>query len=183
MPKAKGTAIVDLRAFLERSGGSEAHARLRRALSPEDAALYDEAVAVGWYDLHAYLRMNHALGESLQRADGHGLRDYGRFAAEHDLSTIHRAFLRLANPAYVLEKAGEFWGRFFDVGTWKVTRESTTRAIGELTGFVVDARYCEFLTAYLPRLFELVGAKHVRVAHARCRSHGDPSCVWTLEWR
>ena len=184
MSNAKGIALLDVRLFVERERGNGAWEALKSSLDPADHAQLDSLVAVGWYDVQLYLRMMHALPGVLGRPAGDVVRDLGRFAAEHDLSVIHRIFLRLANPAYVLEKAGDYWGRFYETGTWNVVRESPTKARGELSGFdVADAVYCEFLTSYITRLFELVGARSVRVAHTKCRASGAPACVFAGEWR
>jgi hypothetical protein len=184
MAHAKGMALLDVRLFVERQGGAGSWDRLKALLSPDDAAQLDAVVAVGWYDVHLYVRIICALGPVLGRSTFDAARELGHFAAKHDLAVIHRLFLRLANPAYVLEKAGEFWGRFYDSGKWTVTRETDTRAKGELSGFAVaDRVYCEFLRSYLIELFELVGARAVRFAHPQCRALGARSCVFSGEWR
>ncbi len=184
MAQVKGTAFLSLRAFLDEVGGAPLRAKLTARLPRERAELLESALAVGWHPLDAYVAAIDALGDALAKPPEDAARAYGRFAAGFDLSTIHRLFLRFANPAYVLEKAGEYWGRYYDTGTWRVERVSPTRAQADLAGFgAVDPVFCEFLTEYVRRMFELVGARDVRVSHPRCRARQAEACHFVAEWR
>jgi predicted hydrocarbon binding protein len=185
MGRAKGSVFLGMHAFLaERGDGPAIRRAVASALSPKSADAFLGAIAVGWYPLDSYIDAVGALGGALGLAPDEAARAYGRYAAEHDLTTIHRFFLRLANPAYVLEKAGEYWGRYFDTGAWTVTRERETRALADLTAFdAVDRVYCESLTAYVQRMFELAGAREVRVTHVRCRARRADRCSFAIEWR
>jgi len=82
------------------------------------------------------------------------MRDYARFAAGRHVGRVYRLLFRLANPALVLEKSGEYWSRFYDSGEWKVTREGPTRARGELVGFAqTNAVFCESMIRHEPEDF------------------------------
>lgn len=91
-------------------------------------------------------------------------------------------FLRMANPAFVLEKTGKYWSRFHDHGRWTTTR-LPNGAMALLEDFEGSATYCAMLVPYTGRLFELVGAKGVRVAHPECRSKGARACRFEISWR
>ena len=100
-----------------------------------------------------------------------------------NLTVVHRLFLRMANPAYVLEKSTEFWSRFYDSGRWLITRRSDSQTHAELIGFALPNRdFCHFLNAYLVRLFALVGAKNVHWEHTRCACDGLDRCVFEGSW-
>ena len=107
----------------------------------------------------------------------------GRYSAAEDLRTIHRLFLRLANPAVVLERLAEFWGRYQDSGVWSVVREAPNRVKATLADWgSTDEVTCVRLGAYSKRLFELVGAKDVFVERTACRVRGDAACVFVGGW-
>jgi hypothetical protein len=151
----KGTNFVALRAF---ALAHEATDRLRAGLEPEARA---------------------ALGEAPETS----ARAYGRFAAGHDLTTLHRVFFRFASPIYVLEKSTQYWSRFHDRGKWRIARPRPYSAVAELVGAgIVDAIFCETLLAYITRLFELVGARQPRWSHTKCRANGAENCVFAGEW-
>ena len=95
--------------------------------------------------------------------DGHLVDVIGAYEAEQDLTVIHRIFLRMANPSFVLEKASDYWRRFYDVGTWRVTRRGKAGAIGILEGVDnLNPTFARYLHAYVQRMWQLVGARQLR---------------------
>ncbi|HEU4405082.1 MAG TPA: hypothetical protein VFS43_07305 [Polyangiaceae bacterium] len=178
----KGTAFVNLRDCLLARFGSEGLDAFMARRSPHDVQELRSVLAVGWYDLALETRLLEAVDRELGDGQGTLLAEFGPVYAERDLTRVHRLFLRLANPAYVLEKAGEYWGRFYNTGTWHVERLGDTGARGTLSGFSTYAGYCQFLTAYLRRLFELAGARSVVVEHPACKHRGRAACVFVARW-
>lgn len=181
MARIKGITTADLRAFAAERGAVE---RLRAALGEEDRRWFDEAVAVAWYDLDHQMRALTALPAALGTSPEEAWRGFGRFSADRHVNRIHRLFFRFANPALVLEKTGQFWSRFYDTGTWTITREARARARGDLRGFGRPTEaHCTFLTAYVGALFEAVGAKAVRCTHPTCEVRGGDRCTFAVEWQ
>jgi hypothetical protein len=180
----KGTSFAQAKNFvLERHGERGWIAVIEQLTSAERETL-DGAVAVGWYDLELYARLIRSIDAVHGSGDLKLLVQLGRYEAENDLKVVHRLFFRLANPAYVVEKAGEYWRRFHDTGTWTLTRESPTIVHGTLSDWgVVDAALCAELGAYLVRIIELVGGKDPTIDHRVCRSRGDSTCFFRMRWR
>jgi hypothetical protein len=182
MARIKGTNLSHVRDFVERELGTEAVERMRLALAPEDRKAYDAFVAVAWYPERLYVQLLRAL-KDVGAGDDKILARAGGYAAEYDLTKIHRVLFRFANPAFVLEKSMDIWDRFFDSGTWKITRHGDKSADGLLEGWgVVDAAACEYLRAYLARMFELVGATNVHVGHPECRTKQARACRFIVTW-
>jgi hypothetical protein len=180
--QTKGAICTQLKTFTVRRFGDDAWARVLARLSPEDRDVVTSALAMGWYDTQPCLRALEAFDEELGARDAALLTEYGRWAAESDLTVFHRAFLRLANPAFVMEKFGDYWGRYHTHGTWSVERRPHGLA-ATLTGFEGSPVYCKALTPYVQRVLELVGAQDVRSTHPRCASRGHEAWVWAVVWR
>jgi hypothetical protein len=182
--RVKGITFADAREFVVSRGGIEAWQRLRAGMSTADQALLDEVIALGWYDLAAHARMLDAMPKALGLDAQTAMHEYARFSAQNHVSKVHRVLLRLANPAFILEKTGEYWSRFYDSGEWRITREGPRRARGDLQGFALPAAIvCTFLTSYIEFLFARVGAKDVKTSHPRCRVRGDAVCTFVVEWK
>jgi len=181
--RTKGVGFVNVRTFVaERFGDGAWNAMLAR-LSREDRGELMAILPVGWYSLELYARLIRALDEVHGYGDLALVVQLGRFEAERDLTTIHRVFLRLANPAYVVEKSGEYWRRFHDTGTWTLTRESDSHITGTLDEWgYVDHALCRELVGYMGRCLELVGAKNVLFEHPLCRARGDARCYFQARW-
>jgi hypothetical protein len=181
--KTKGIGFTNVRAFtVERFGGEKGwHAVLERLTQPDRDELAS-IIPMGWYSLDLYARLIRALDGVHGKGDLALMRDLGRYEAENDIKTIHRLFLRFTNPAFIVEKTGEFWKRFHDTGTWNVTRDDHgIHAVLDGWG-CVDLALCKELLAYLTRTLELAGAKNVVLEHPKCRGRADPQCVFKGRW-
>lgn len=108
---------MNVRAFADTrhpaTGGWEA---VVAGLEEEDRRALDGIVAIGWYSLPLYARVIRVLDRVHGSGDLQRVVALGRFEAERDLTTLHRIFLRLANPIFLLEKSAEYWRRFHDTG-------------------------------------------------------------------
>ncbi len=179
----KGISFVNVKAFTIQRFGQEGYDAVLERLTPADREVLPSVVTIGWYSLALYARLINALEEAHGYGDMALVVQLGRFEAERDLTLIHRVFLRIMNPAIVVEKTGEYWRRFHDTGEWKLTRESPTRLSGTLEGWgCVDEALCRELVGYLTRLMELVGAKNVLIEHPRCRARQQDECFFKARW-
>lgn len=182
--KTKGTSFAQARHFVFDHFGDRGWGDVLERLTMADREAIESIVAVGWYDLALYARLIRAIDTAHGTGDLKLVGQLGRYEAEKDLKVVHRLFFRLANPAYVVEKAGEYWRRFHDTGTWTITRESPTVVHGTLADWgVVDAALCAELVAYMTRIVELVGAKDPTIDHRVCRARGDSTCFFRMRWR
>lgn len=184
MLREKGIICANARAFVESRFGEERWQAIIARMLPEDAAALRSMVATAWYDVGLVMRLFRCMVEDLGGGDEAFVAVFARFQAERDLKVTYRLFFRLANPAYVLEKAMSYWNRFHEKGRWVIARSSPTSAVGTLLDFPIqDPLFCRHLTAYLTRMFELVGARRVETEHTRCRASGGSECVFVVSWR
>jgi hypothetical protein len=181
--KTKGLGFVNIREFALERFGLEGWVDLLAELSAEDRAEIEAIVSMGWYSLPLYARTLHALDKVRGTGDLQLVGQLGKYQAERDLKTVHRAFLRMANPSFLLEQSGEYWGRFHDTGKWTIERLSPTRVRAYLDGWALaDAALCRELSGYLMKAFELVGARNPRLDHPQCRARGAPRCLFLGSW-
>jgi V4R domain len=184
MSRIKGTNLVHTRSFVERTFGADGWRAVLAAMAAESRGPVDSILAVGWYPAHLHVEQLHAIERTFGAVDPNVLAHAGAYAAEFDVTRIHRILFRFANPGFVLEKATEIWGRFYETGHWTIERPSPTTVVATLRDFeIVDAPYCTYMSGYFARLFELVGGKDVRVAQRACRARGDDACVYEGSWR
>jgi len=179
---SKGTIVLHAESFVVTRFGPPGWAAVLDRLLPGDRQTFEGILPITWYPQEADARLFRTIDEVLGNGERKLLVDLGRFEAEHDLRRIHRLFLRLANPAFVLEKASEYWSRFHNTGRWTVER-TVNGACGTLFEWgVPDEVNCIYLSGYIARMFELVGARDVRVLHSRCRCRGERGCIFEGTW-
>lgn len=169
--------------FVEGRFGRGAWARVVESLDDATAADVRLVVPVRWYDLGIQHRVLRAIDETLGEGDGALVDPIGRYEADQDLTVVHRMFMRLASPSYILEKSAEYWDRFYDTGTWDVERlgEGQARAtLRDVEPF--DPLFARYLHAYIQRMFELTGARRL-VSRYRVEGPGDaPRMVIEGSW-
>lgn len=179
---SKGTILLHAQSFVVARFGAAGWQGVLDRLPADDRETFKAILPITWYPHEADVRLFGALVEVLGKGDRQVLVDLGRFEAEQDLRRIHRMFLRFANPAYVLEKASDYWSRFHNTGSWSVERRENG-ASGTLLDFdPPDELHCVYLEAYILRMFELVGGRQVRVSHSQCRCRGDSGCTFEGTW-
>ncbi len=182
-PLTKGLSFTNVQTFTIERFGYEGWADILAELVAEDRRVLEGVVPVGWYPLDLYARLINALDRIHGAGDLTMVVQLGRYEAERDLTTIHRVLLRLANPAFMLDKTAEYWRRYHDTGEWTIERLATNRVRAHLDDWgIVDAASCRELVGYLQRTWELLGARHVRLEHVSCRARGEPRCTFLGRW-
>jgi hypothetical protein len=183
MAQTKGTGFLNIRSFVTDQFGAGSYGSVIQGMAPEDRAVLESLVPVGWYDLALYARLIRAVDERFGVGDLRLVHALGRFEAERDLTTVHQFFLRLMRPTLAIEQMNKYWRRFHDSGDWSTVwgaRDVTSC----LSGWgVVDAALCRELVGYLGRTLELLGARDVHMDHRKCRVRGDALCEFHGVWR
>jgi len=173
-----------MRSFVEGRWGHEGFERVLGTLERGEAAEIRALVPMTWHSLGLQHRLLRAIDDTLGEGDGELVREIGVYEANQDLRIIHRIFLRMANPAYVLEKAGQYWRRFYDTGRWEVTRHSAQHAVGVLRDCApFDPLFAIYLHSYIHRLFELVGARDLQTDHSLDEGRTPPVLTVEGRWR
>lgn len=181
--KAKGMNLLHMRNWVLQRYGETGWQRVVRALAPPDATVVASLVPVGWYDLSLQHRLVRTIDHTLGDGDLRLVPSIGRYEADQDLTRIHRLFLRLATPGFVLEKAGNYWSRLYDGGEWEVVRDTPNSARGVLRGLAPpDPAFCVYLWAYIEKMFRLTGVQGGNLTHTACVTRGADACVFEGTW-
>jgi len=87
-----------------------------------------------------------------------------------------------ATPDIVLNKAGEYWGHFYDFG--RLEGELTGKNSGMLTGHdtFTTPLFCQGLTHYYLGVFDSINVSNGTCMHTDCVGNGDRFCRWEVGW-
>lgn len=180
--QVKGVSFVAVKRFVEQRDASKWVPILDSLLSA-DAELVRTALAMGWYRTESYESLIAAVDRELGDGKLGILGEFGRFQAEHDLNLFYRIVLRFWSPAVLIEKTAEMWGKYHDTGIWEVRREGEMHVVAFLGQWLGASEImCAGFVSYVERLFELVGAKGVRVQHPECVTRGAARCQFVVNW-
>ena len=173
MGLTKGIRLTSPQAFVAQRFGVGAWEALVASLPAPDRAVLSEAVAAGWYAHALRARLVRGLAG---RFGAQAAFDLGRYEAEHNLTTVHRWFLRIVKPSFAVQNMNLYWCRSEAGGRWTSEVHGSV-VVARLSGWdPVEPVLCRTLEGYLGRTLELLGGGPIAVQHTRCRAGGDPFC-------
>jgi hypothetical protein len=103
--------------------------------------------------------------------------------AQDDLSTVYRAFFRIASPGFILKKASQVWRQYYDSGELDVLRSEHGSVDLEVLDFPTpNVAHCESVAGWVEQCIKMTGGDDVSVNHSSCRARGDERCLFELRW-
>src|SRR6185295_15159026 len=121
---AKGTLLLNLRAYVERQHGPTGWRNVVDFVGDSDRAVLDGMMLTGgWYPVGVW---NRVVDAYLSRAEhpGQEMNEIARFTADRDLNSLFKALLRMGSPAFVLSRTDSLWRRYFDAGEFRPKQTS-----------------------------------------------------------
>jgi hypothetical protein len=185
--RCKGSILVHLRAYAEKSYGVPAWQSMLADATPEDRAILDGIViAGGWYPVGVW---NRALGSLLARhtvAIDAEMRKVASYIADRDLNSVYKMILRLGSPEFLLRRTDSLWSRYFDSG--RFTHEELGAKRFKLlleaprTADSPDRLTCgPGVSAWIEMGMKNTGVEG-RVQHVDCRFENGQRCEYIATW-
>ena len=160
MTEARGSNLHHMRSYVQSQFGGASWTKVLEGMRSDDASVLRGLIPIGWYALELQYRLVRAIDDTLGRGDGALISDIGRYEAQQDLTVVHRLFLRMANPGFVLEQSGRYWSRFYKSGRWEVERHSSTSASARLLELrPFDGLMADYLGSYIREMWTLMKAE------------------------
>jgi hypothetical protein len=179
----KGVSFYNAIQFAQERFGEAGWQTVLSTLTIEEQRTIAAMIPMGWYDLDLYARVLKHIVRLSGAKDSELLISYGHFAAEQDLSKLHKIFMRVLNPGQIFDQAMKVWTRFQDTGSWVIERKGK-QAVGTLTDWgCVEEVLCLEMIGYLEALLRLSHGKDATVRHTECRVRGAKTCVFLATWR
>lgn len=183
---ARGPNFVYSREFVKEHHGDQVWQEVLRGLSPEAASLWSGALLTsGRYSFTSLLDMTRVLCELTGEEGCVELSSMYAHIAERSLNTVHRFFLRLSQPAFVISKYPLLWRRFFESGQVEVpvAEKGAARLVFEVSPMFLDWLPPACL-GYSRKAIELAGGWGVRLEEVS-RENISRDCwrvVFQLSW-
>jgi hypothetical protein len=184
MDRIKGITLDSFPDYIAKRFGKGEVAAFASALSPEAGKVTREGpVKSTWYSRAVYFEI---LAGFAQRYGGDDpsklVRDLSAFAADRDLKSIYRFFLKFGYPGFVLGQSAVLWKNYFEGGALEVISREKTRMFVRLTDEVYLPYTCDLIIGYGERATTLSGGKDVTVSHPVCKHRGGPHCDFEVVW-
>ncbi len=177
--EAKGTIYLSVEKFVLDRWGEDALTSCLERMEPDDKVVLNDVLAMGWYPLEPVIRFHRIVDTTLGSGDLQLVEEIGKYSAEWQLNAFHRFLLKVKDPRWMIDKAGQVWDRFHRTGRWEVEAPDDHTVAGRLYDFeVADECFCRRETGWFHRAAELTGGEGVTVYKPKCRARGDDWCEW-----
>ena len=182
---SKGFTLQGALSFVEELYGLDARERVVRAMEGDAREVLSQPILTsGWYPF----RVQVGLYETIDRVLGSGdlalCWEIGKYTCEHEMTTIHKMFLRLASLELWVRSAGLMWGRYYSAGGLEIEQIGDEDGCVRVVNFdPLSKAFCFDFGGWLHRTLELNNRHDVSVEHTDCVLDGAEACRYTGRWK
>lgn len=173
MAKTKGTAVVQCVKALRSIPEDVAKAKLALHLH----SYLDERILVSnWYPEEDYLALVTALSQLLPSSMGDTWEQFGRIAAQHDLTTVYRSTVRQRTLMGMLKAVRDLFHMYHDTGRIEISGDEARAQLDIFDYASVSAGHCRFITSYMAEQLRMSLGRVIRVRETMCCAAGHEHC-------
>ena len=183
-PRAKGIALRRALEHLQELHGPTAIARAT-ADFPEELATavsYGSISASSWYPIDWLSAIHKALCR-LSNAGPELSRTIGRRSAERNFTTVHRAFISVLSPEFIIARATRVFSSYYDTGQMRIVESRPGMSHAMWTGCKgFDRNLWEGTIGHCEGAMMLTGVENIRMRVDRGGSDNDDYMEATAFW-
>jgi uncharacterized protein (TIGR02265 family) len=180
--QVKGSVVLSRLEFIAAKGVFD---EVMAALPADDQKVWRGIVlAVSWYSFEMAQRLDQAIATVLSpKQKRQFFLEMGRTSADANLANIHKTFVKAGDPHYLLSRAPQIYGKYYDKGHRTYEKVSpTTCILKTFDAENVTLDDCLTVVGWHVRAIEICGGKNARVKETLCRAQGDSHCEYHCSW-
>ncbi|HEY6558796.1 MAG TPA: hypothetical protein VI072_16040 [Polyangiaceae bacterium] len=143
---------------------------------PEDLATavrYGSLSASSWYPIEWLCALHSALCR-LSNAGPELSRSIGRLSAKRNFTTVHRAFISVLSPEFVIARAARVFSSYYDTGQMRIVESRPGRSKASWTGCKgFDRNLWEGTIGHCEGALTLTGVANIRIKVERGGTEND----------
>jgi uncharacterized protein (TIGR02265 family) len=183
MIRVKGSVLLARLEMAKETAGPHGLERVLTALSAEDRTALQHILSTQWYPFELGKRLDQAVVDELGGGRVSYFERIGEASAEKNLSTVHKAFLRVGDPHAFLSRTPAIYSFYYDQGRREYTYVGPKEAV--LTTFDAEtfsASDCATVIGWYRHALVMCGATSPVVTEEECRAKGGAVCRYRLRW-
>lgn len=127
------------------------------------AVRYGSLSASSWYPIEWLCALHTALCR-LSNAGPELSRSIGRLSAKRNFTTVHRAFISVLSPEFVIARAARVFSSYYDTGTMRIVESRPGRSKASWTGCKgFDRNLWEGTIGHCEGALMLTGVANIRI--------------------
>jgi uncharacterized protein (TIGR02265 family) len=158
--QVKGSHVRQAQEWVDTRLGANAFSELTKHAGPDWAVI----LPVGWYDVDVLNKALRAASLQLRVSVEDMVTEIARKNAERDLTSIYRAFLRVAQPHRVLSQTPRLWRTYVNFADARAVENAKGYYVGEGWGFSKDLVdwACGCWRGFIPATIVVAGGQQVK---------------------
>jgi hypothetical protein len=182
--KSKGFTIISAKEFVTKRFGEESWDKVVAQIDPAYRDIISGSIfASNWNPFELQVAVYTAIDRLFGKGDFQLCREIGRYSADREHSTIHKATMMFGGLKIWMKLASLMWKQYHSAGKMDCTELSDGGGRVEVTEFnPIQKSFCYDLAGWIERTMELAGKKNVTIEHPQCLLDGDPACVYEGRW-
>lgn len=183
--EVKGSSMVSLREFVKLNFGEAGYKKWLESLPPDAQKQYTNAIiSSSWYPLKECLsEPTQKICSMFYSNDLRGAWDAGRHSAETGLNGIYKFFMQLANPQFIIKKAGSILPTYYKPSIMRASENGPKGAIVDIIEFpemsdVIEKR----VGGWMEKAIEICGCKNVKVVIEKSLLKKDDRTRYAVSW-
>jgi uncharacterized protein (TIGR02265 family) len=180
--QVKGSVVLPRLELIAKKGAFD---QVIATLPTDDQKVWRGVVlAVSWYPFEMAQRLDQAIAKVLSpKHKRQFFLDIGRVSADANLPSTHKAFVHAGDPHYLLSRAAQIYGKYYDKGRRTYEKTSPTSCVlRTFDAESVTLDDCLTVVGWHIRAIEICGGKNAKVRETLCRAQGDDHCEYHCSW-
>ena len=182
--RVKGAALRSSITYLREHFPAEIQQKVMESLQEDQRTILSRPILVSdWYDAELLYSFMHAVAEVSVQDERVIFHAMGRQSCDDGLNTVYKLFFKIGSPAFIIKRAAQVWGNYYDEGKMEVLDSSSKFAhLRLLEQHLPNVAMCMRVTGWMERAVEFSGGRNVQLDHNTCAHRGDQFCEWRASW-
>ncbi|MFC2136646.1 hypothetical protein ACFLTE_00580 [Bacteroidota bacterium] len=180
----KGSAVKSIKDYVETNHPEKLDEWLNSL--PEDSKkLFSFPIyATNWYPIDvAAIIPTEKIGEIIFNSADKGAWELGRYSADIALNGIYKVFIRVLNPAYLIQRASKILPTYYSPSKMEAISQGKKSVTLHVTEFenphsIIDQR----IAGWIERALEITKCKDISINISKSMAKGDDITEFQVSW-
>ena len=180
----KGSAVKSIQEYVERIHSHRFNEWIE-SLPEESRRIFTNPIyATNWYPIDsAAIIPTEKIGALVFDSTEEGAWELGRYSADTALNGIYKVYIRVLNPAYLIQRAGRILTTFYRPSKIEAIEPSSKSVTLHITEFgaphvIIEKR----IGGWIEKALEITGCKDIDIEISKSMAKGDPVTEYKISW-
>jgi hypothetical protein len=180
----KGSAVKTIQEYVEKLHAHRYNEWIE-SLPEESKEIFTNPIdATSWYPIDtAAIVPTQLISTLIFDSTEKGAWELGRYSAEMALHGIYKVFVRVLNPAYLIQRASRILSTFYRPSKIEVIEQSSKSVILHITEFgaphvIIENR----IGGWIEKALEITRCKDIDIEIPKSMAKGDPMTEYMISW-